>query len=66
MVIVLAFSTCVVYMCGFLVLMRSWFIFMGDSAEAFEKSAGGRAARTAIAAAKANPLPSRNEPGLRV
>ncbi|KAG0570587.1 hypothetical protein M758_6G166400 [Ceratodon purpureus] len=34
-------------------------------AEAFEKSAGGRAARTAIAAAKANPLPSRNEPGLR-
>lgn len=33
-------------------------------AEAFEKSAGGRAARSAIAAAKAPP-PSRNEPDLK-
>ncbi|XP_024395311.1 uncharacterized protein [Physcomitrium patens] len=34
-------------------------------AEAFEKSAGGRAARSAIAAAKAPP-PSRNEPDLKI
>lgn len=35
-------------------------------ADAFEKSAGGRAARTAIAAAKSNPAPNRDEPGLKV
>ena len=39
-----------------------------DRAEAFEKSAGGRAAKKAIIAAKAPPPPrdNRDEPGLKV